>query len=159
MTDTAISIDDSWYVRPPQVPMRRNAGGVIVRPAGGKLYVALARDQGQSGYILPKGGVDPGESLIEAARREIAEEAGFTELELIAPLGVCERLNFAKTRWLVTHYFLFRTEQLEACPLELERHAPPHWFDLDALPELFWPEQRALLEQQRERIKALVGGA
>jgi ADP-ribose pyrophosphatase YjhB (NUDIX family) len=155
-TQPAVTIDESWYVRPEGVPLRVNAGGVIVRQTNGVTYIALARDRGQTGYILPKGGVDDGESLLEGAKREIEEEAGFTDLNAIMLLGVCERLNFAKTHWLKTHYFLFTTEQVDVKPTEIERHAPPHWFPIDALPELFWPEQQALLLKHRERIKAIL---
>jgi 8-oxo-dGTP pyrophosphatase MutT (NUDIX family) len=155
-TQTAVMIDESWYVRPEDVPVRINAGGVIVRRTDGVTYIALARDQGQTGYILPKGGVDDGESIIEGAKREIEEEAGFTDLKVIMPLGLLERLNFAKTRWLKTHYFLFTTQQVHVEPTEIERHAPPHWFPIDDLPELFWPEQQALVLEYRERIKAIM---
>ncbi len=147
-------IDKTWYQKPENVPERINAGGVVVRVAEGKCLVALARDKGQPDYILPKGGVDAGESLLEGACREIEEEAGFKHLHYIKKLAVCERFNFVKTRWLITHYFLFFTDEIDVMPSESERHAKPHWFLLDDLPSLFWPEQRDLLETHHEDIRA-----
>lgn len=40
------------------------------------------RPAGSSSWFTVGGGVDPGETLLEAARREIAEETGFTQVEL-----------------------------------------------------------------------------
>lgn len=64
---------------------------------------------------FPKGHVDPGESLLEAARREIAEEAGLTELDLREEVGEVSyrfydprrQLNVFKT----SVYFLATTVQ------------------------------------------------
>ncbi len=123
-----------------------------MRKVGDKVYIALARDKDQPDYILPKGGVDKGESLLEAAKREIEEEAGFTQLETLADLGTLERLNFAKSRWICTHYFLFLTHQVEVKPTETARHVEPHWFDIEVLPPLLWPEQQKLIEDKREMI-------
>ncbi len=97
-------------------------------------------------YILPKGGVDPGESIEEAARREIEEEAGFSDLTLIKPLGVFERLSFDKRRWITTHYFLFQTHQTEPRPTDPNFSYVTDWFPLDGpLPALLWPEQAELV--------------
>ena len=74
--------------RPPGVSDRTSSGGVVVRIADGQIYVALVGELGLTERVLPKGGVEAGESLEEAARREIEEEAGLSSLELIEKLGV-----------------------------------------------------------------------
>ena len=76
-------IDESWYERPPDVPDRTSAGGVVARIEDGQIYVALVGEVGLSERVLPKGGVESGESLEGAARREIEEEAGLSSLVLI----------------------------------------------------------------------------
>jgi ADP-ribose pyrophosphatase YjhB (NUDIX family) len=151
-------IDDSWYMRPSGTRDRTSAGGVVVRKDGsGRVLVALTGEPGFEGYVLPKGGVEQGEALLDAARREIAEEAGFTELTLLAEIGTRERLSYDRRRWITTHYFLFRTEQSDPQPTDPRHAYLVRWFDLDApLPPMIWPEQRALLETERERIHALI---
>ncbi len=52
------------------------AGGVPVRWVNGRLEVLVIHHRGQGLWRLPKGRVEPGESLEETARRETAEETG-----------------------------------------------------------------------------------
>ncbi|MCX6367967.1 MAG: NUDIX domain-containing protein [Armatimonadetes bacterium] len=154
-------IDESWYTRPESgIRDRLAAGGIIVRKdESGKLWIALTTGEDikvTTAYILPKGGVDKGEEIETAARREIEEEAGFSQLQLVEKLGIRERLSFDKTRWTTTHYFLYTTNETEPQPTEVGRGYVTHWFDFSKpLPPLFWPEQAALVETHRERILAL----
>lgn len=54
-------------------------GAVIADPNGHVLLLRRTADDYLGGlWELPSGGVDPGESLIEALRREVAEETGLT---------------------------------------------------------------------------------
>lgn len=147
-----LQIDKSWYIKPEGVPERTSAGGIVARVRDGRLYIVLTREKGLSAYVIPKGGLEPGETLIEAARREIREEAGLSRLKLIEKLGIRERLDVHKKRWIVAHYFLFVTDQDLEEPADRANHYDPGWFPLDELPELFWPEQRELIETNRKRI-------
>lgn len=149
-------IDESWYRRPPGLRERLAAGGVVVRLVAGRPFVALVREP--PGYVLPKGGVEAGETLEAAARREVVEEAGLSRLELLGPLGVCERCTFDKTYWSKTHVFLFATEQESGVPTDPKHVSAAAWFALDKLPGMFWPEQRALIESKRETIGAIFEG-
>lgn len=137
--------DDSWYRRPPGLPDRTAAGGVVLRTEGDRRLVALTRARGVPGFILPKGGVDPGESLEDAARRETYEETGISRLRLIRKLGERGRLDLEKVRWTTVHWFLFETDQVEARPPD-DAHPSMGWFPLDELPEIFWPDQREWIE-------------
>ncbi|MBI4280151.1 MAG: NUDIX hydrolase [Armatimonadetes bacterium] len=149
-------IDQSWYARPPGVPAHTSAGGVVVRVERGRVYVALVREGDLPGYVLPKGHVEAGERPEEAARREIFEEAGLGDLRMLSSLGVRERLDYGKTSWKQTHYFLFLTDQVHGTAAD-RRHALA-WFPIDDLPAMFWPEQRELIESNRARIVALMIG-
>jgi len=151
-------IDETWYQRPPNVPEHISAGGVVTRVEDGCVYIALVQEGRLTDYILPKGRVEKGETLEQAAAREIAEEAGLTQLHLLGSLGIRERLDFRKRAWKKTHYFLFATEQIEGQPSDDQHEYRVHWHPLDTLPKLFWPEQAALIEENRERIRELVQG-
>ena len=148
-------IDSTWYVRPDGVPDRLAAGGIVARLEEGKVLIALGQQDGYTDYVLPKGGIDPGESIEQAARREIHEEAGFSDLTLLSELGVKARLNGAKTKWVTQHYYLFVTQQVESKPTD-PRHAPSVWFALDDLPLLCWPEQYELILTHRQMIEEQV---
>ncbi len=150
-----MKIDRSWYIKPPGIAEHISCGGVVVRRDGDQLLVALVTEPGFAEYILPKGHLEPEESLEQAARREIAEESGFTELTLIKDLGMTGRLNFRKSSWGTMHYFLFTTSQDKVSPSDPEHQYIMKWFPIDALPEMFWPEQRALIEDNTDMIRKI----
>ncbi|HVL33925.1 MAG TPA: NUDIX domain-containing protein [Actinomycetota bacterium] len=62
----------------------RAAGGVVVDD--GKILVLARAVRGE--VRLPKGHVDEGESPDQAARREVAEESGYHDVDVIADLGM-----------------------------------------------------------------------
>lgn len=146
-------VDESWYKRPPGVPEHLSAGGVVVRIEKKRVYIALVGQRGRSKFVLPKGHVEAGETVEQAARREIEEEAGFTRLRLVALLGVKERLDFSKRHWKSTHYFLFTTKEVEVKPTESRYRVK--WFLLEEMPDLFWPDQTQLIHENRQQIAAL----
>ena len=148
-------IDASYYVRTSGATDRTSAGGIVVRVEQGQTLVALVTEPGFGFYVLPKGGVEKDEDLETAARREIQEEAGLTDLTLLASLGTRARLNWNKKRWITTHYFLFVTRQTEAAPTDPYHDYQTHWFPLDALPPFYWPDQHELLLENSERILRL----
>jgi ADP-ribose pyrophosphatase YjhB (NUDIX family) len=154
-----LTIDSSWYKRPKHVKERVSAGGVVVRVENGRALVALTREGDWPLFVLPKGGVENGETLEQTARREIEEEAGLSDLELLGYLGSRERLNYTRNRWMTIHYYLYRTRQTDGRPTDPKHHAGVSWFAPDELPSMLWPEQQALIEELAGRIRALaVGG-
>jgi 8-oxo-dGTP pyrophosphatase MutT (NUDIX family) len=72
--------------------MRESAGGIIKGPDG---RIVLVCQHGNS-WSFPKGGVEEGETLIQAAIREIEEETGITQLEYKKDLGSYERYSIGK---------------------------------------------------------------
>lgn len=145
-------IDDSWYTRPEGMAERVSSGGVVVRIERGTLLVALVEEVDVPAYVLPKGGVDPGESIEAAALREIEEESGLSELERVCDLAVLERQSEKKVLWSINHYALFVTEQVSGVIKDTEHHTGMAWFPLDELPEMFWPDERRMIEWNRKLI-------
>jgi 8-oxo-dGTP pyrophosphatase MutT (NUDIX family) len=62
---------------PLEVRRELSAGGLIWRRrAGAGTEIVLVRPAGKATWVLPKGHVEPGESLLDAALREATEESG-----------------------------------------------------------------------------------
>jgi len=122
----------------------RSAGGVVVNADGEVLVVS---QRGKS-WSLPKGHIDPGESALEAARREIYEESGIRDLELIGELGTYERRKIGvnggedPSELKAITMFLFRTGERFLQPVDPDN------------PEARWVERSkvaALLTHQRDK--------
>jgi len=95
-----------------------SGGGVVINKNGDVLVVS----QHGTTWSLPKGKLDPGEDTLSAAKREIYEETGVTDLALIKELGTYKRfkigLNGGEDReeYKTITIFLFTTEQMELDP-------------------------------------------
>jgi 8-oxo-dGTP diphosphatase len=79
------------------------AGGVVWRVVEGKLRVLLISRTRYRDWTLPKGKVDPGETLAETAVREIREETGI-RVSLGVPVGV-SRYVMPTGRQKIVHYW------------------------------------------------------
>jgi 8-oxo-dGTP pyrophosphatase MutT (NUDIX family) len=91
----------------------RSAGGIVLGDGG---TIALVRNARASHWLFPKGHVDEGETDEDAARREIEEETGLTNLELLDDLGMFtrHRLNqdgsYDQSDLKEVHMYLFAAE-------------------------------------------------
>jgi 8-oxo-dGTP pyrophosphatase MutT (NUDIX family) len=107
-----------------------SAGAIILREIEGELKLALAHHKNSAKeWVLPKGHVDPGESLEQAALREIHEETGMARVQLIKHLGTIMRQSIKSNGDLehkTIHYFL-------AYPWTIASHKHHSTRDLPAL--------------------------
>ena len=102
-----------------------SAGGVVLNRFGEILLV----DQFGSSWSLPKGHIENGESPVQAARREIMEESGVTELTYVTELGEYERFrmdehgrdDFNELKTIVL--FLFTTSETDLAPRDANNKA------------------------------------
>jgi len=79
------------------------AGGVVWRLVDGKLTVLLIHRTAYRDLTLPKGKVEPGETLAETAAREIFEETGI-RVSLGVPVGI-SRYSMPNKRQKIVHYW------------------------------------------------------
>jgi 8-oxo-dGTP pyrophosphatase MutT (NUDIX family) len=84
----------SWtFVSPPSEAFRPERPAVAELAAGAIVVVPRERrflvlhEPAENRWCFPKGHVEPGESLLTAARREVEEECGLGELEFREELG------------------------------------------------------------------------
>ena len=87
-----------------------SAGAIILREIEGELKIALAQHQRtDKTWVLPKGHVEEGESIEEAALREIHDEAGLHNVQLIKHPATITRESVNRNGDLVQktiHFFL-----------------------------------------------------
>jgi 8-oxo-dGTP pyrophosphatase MutT (NUDIX family) len=133
-----------------------SAGGVVVNDSDVAVIVPFKLSpDGKQVLALPKGHPDEGESMREAATREVREETGL-QAELIEKLGDVEYWYQRKGRRIlkkVTFYlFEFRSGSLEDHDEEIEE---ARWMPLDeALHELSFKGEREMVERALSRLAA-----
>lgn len=97
-----------------------SAGGVVVNPKGEVVLIGW----GGKVWSLPKGHIEEGETALEAAKREIYEECGVRQLELIREFPGYSRYKIAgdggedKSELKTMTMFLFKTNQVVLAPTD-----------------------------------------
>jgi diadenosine hexaphosphate hydrolase (ATP-forming) len=125
---------------PPEVV---GAGGVVFRRDGAVLL--LQHREGT--WVFPKGHLDPGESPLEAALREVEEEAGVVAYAPDARIQETSRYTNARgVPRQITWYLLFTEAQAPV----LREHLFPHggfYPPAEARTRLSFEQDRQILEQ------------
>jgi len=146
-------IDKTWYEKKDNPHSQLCAGGAVLRKEADKIYVALVREAPFQECFLPKGKLEKNESPEEAAKREIAEETGISELRFIKFLKTSERYDIKKKNWKQIHYFLFETTQKDSVPLDTKHKYSILWGDINSDLPVLWPEQKELIAEIAEKYK------
>jgi 8-oxo-dGTP pyrophosphatase MutT (NUDIX family) len=132
-----------------------SAGGVVVRRAPPGVEYLLILD-GHGNWGFPKGHLHPGERPEQAARREIAEETGLTELVLHDPLGVIDWRFRHRGRLIhkYCHFFLFAANGGDPAPQGEEGISACVWLPYDdAVGRLTHENSRRVMETARALVE------
>ena len=131
----------------------------------------LDREAGEA-WQMPQGGIDKGEDLEEAARRELFEETGIRSIEILTqsrnwltydlPPELVGKALKGKYRGQTQKWFLARFTGAES-EIRLDLHEPEFeawkWVEVDDLPKLIVPFKRALYEalvaEFGDRVRAI----
>jgi 8-oxo-dGTP pyrophosphatase MutT (NUDIX family) len=134
-----------------------SAGGVVFRSLASGFRICLIGRRKASRIIwcLPKGHVEKGESLKEAALRETREETGITG-SLLNSLDAIQYsffdLESQKNVNKTVHFFLVRYEQGKLSDHDDEAEYA-RWFPMDqALKRIEYPGERAVLRKAVKRL-------
>lgn len=122
-------------------PVTLGARAIIV-DAGGR--VLLIRHSYVGGWHLPGGAVDRGESLSEAARREVAEETGLIVGQVVRLQGIYARFRYGAS----DHVAVFVARDWRgAVAIDGVEIIEADFFPLDTLPVETSPATRRRLEE------------
>lgn len=106
-----------------------SAGGVVVNNETGDVLIVAHPNKV---WAFPKGHIEPSEDPLIAAKREIFEESGITEVQLICELGKYKRFRIGKyskddeSEIKTIRMYLFTTDQQRTDPRD-PRHPEAKW--------------------------------
>jgi 8-oxo-dGTP pyrophosphatase MutT (NUDIX family) len=131
-----------------------SAGGVIYRQRDGRIEVALVGKVSPRRWGLPKGAPQQGESLEQAAVREVTEETGL-QARLVCPLGDIDYwFRWAGRRHFKTvHFYL-----MEAIGGDTSHHDHEYdiveWFPLDeARRSMSYPSEIQIVDRAEKILE------
>jgi 8-oxo-dGTP pyrophosphatase MutT (NUDIX family) len=128
----------------------KTAAGGLVRNEQGAYLCIYTRGR----WTLPKGHVEPGEALADAARREVCEETGLPALTLGKKLDHTEHTYFEKGHWVLktTHWYRMQASSAHALlPQAAEQIESARWMSKNewlAHAHKSYPLNRAIFEAE-----------
>jgi 8-oxo-dGTP pyrophosphatase MutT (NUDIX family) len=136
-------------------PPAFSAGVVVARRDSGGWFLLVLR--AYRNWDFPKGRVEAGETPLDAAIRETAEEAAISDLDFRWGEGYCETAPYRHGK--VARYYLAETTQASvSLPVSLELGRPEHdewrWVRFDEAERLLPPRLQPILAWARKQLEA-----
>lgn len=129
------------------------AGALLCDPFGHMLFIYR-----NGHWDLPKGHLDPGESLEECAFREVQEETGLSQLQMLRPLAVSRHIyKWHKDYILKTnHWYLMRAQAAQKLKLQYsEGITDAHWVSRDKAESYLLKAYRSVREMLLPELEKL----
>ena len=140
--------------------------GIVLFNSEGKVFVGQRLDNMVEAWQMPQGGIDEGETPLEAGFREMEEEIGTARAEFVAeypewlnsdiPEDLANRLWQGRFRGQTQKWLAFRFSGTDS-DINIETHEPEFrawkWADPDDLPGMAVPFKRTVYESVLTRIR------
>ena len=147
----------------------RNGVGIIVLNEENKVFVARRIDNPKNFWQMPQGGVNEGENYFNAALRELEEETGIKEIELISEidemmtyelpehlLGIIWKGKYKgqKQKWFLMRYLGNDDD------INIKTNNPEFldwkWIDLDMITEVVVDFKLHVYKELKENVKKII---
>jgi putative (di)nucleoside polyphosphate hydrolase len=151
------------------LPLRNGVGAVVIN-RNNKVFVGKRIDNPGKFWQMPQGGVDEGEEYFDAMKRELFEETGIKNFEIIKEIdGMTEyelpdyllgkiwkgKYRGQKQKWYVIRFLGDDKE------IDLNTSKPEFiewkWINLDELPDVIVDFKKKLYKKLVPKIKLIIG--
>ena len=151
-----------------ELPLRLGVG-IIVLNKENKVFVGKRRDNPTNKWQMPQGGVDRGENLVNAMKRELKEETSIRSIEILKEqegwteyelpnylLGKIWRGKYRgqKQKWFIVR-FLGRDEEINLKTTHPE-FIEWQWLDIENLPSVIVHFKKKVYEKLLPVIKSFI---
>ena len=151
-----------------ELPLRLGVG-IIVLNKENKVFVGKRRDNPTNKWQMPQGGVDRGENLVNAMKRELKEETSIRSIEILKELeGWTEyelpdyllgkiwrgKYRGQKQKWFIVR-FLGRDEEINLKTTHPE-FIEWQWLDIENLPSVIVHFKKKVYKKLLPVIKSFI---